>query len=225
MDNIQLALASLKKGGFVIVYDSSDREGEADILFAAQYATPKKVAQMREYGGGLVCVAVGDTECKALGLPFLADIMASSVGLPTELIIRISRYGDKSAFSLSVNHNSTFTGVTDEDRATTMREVAKIVAKAADKRPNTMNLELAAHFKAPGHVQLLRSSGLAKRKGHTELSVKLAELAGITRAVALCEILDGRTGKAMNVKGAKALAKKLKAPFIEGRELTESLNM
>jgi 3,4-dihydroxy 2-butanone 4-phosphate synthase len=218
-------MASLKKGGFVVLYDSKDREGEADILLAAEHATPKKLAQMREFGGGLMCVAVGSTECKALGLPFLADILASSVGLPTELIIRISRYGDKSAFSLPVNHNSTFTGVTDEDRTTTMVQLAKFVAEAADKRPATLTHEFAKHFKAPGHVQLLRSSGLAKRKGHTEMSVKLAELAGITRAIALCEILDGKTGKAATVNGAKAIAKKLKAPFVEGRELTESLNM
>ncbi|MDO8340112.1 MAG: 3,4-dihydroxy-2-butanone-4-phosphate synthase [Candidatus Burarchaeum sp.] len=222
MDNISAALASLRRGGFIILFDSSEREGEADILLGAQFATPRKVALMRQHGGGLMCVAVGAEASEALGLPFMDDLLRSSRLVPGNLVLRKAKYGDKSAFSVSVNHQDTFTGVTDIDRATTMRELGKLVKKSMATRSHPAD-EFANSFKAPGHVQLLRSRSLRNRKGHTELSTVLAQLAGIAPAVALCEMLDGRTGKATSSARAKLLAKKMNAPFIIGKDILGEL--
>jgi 3,4-dihydroxy 2-butanone 4-phosphate synthase len=222
MDNVELALSALRKGGFVVLFDSNEREGEADILLGASFATPKKVADIRNFGGGLVCVAIGAEACDSLGLPFLADVLGDSRKVQKQLILKKAKYGDKSAFSLSVNHKDTFTGIPDIDRAKTMRELGKIVERAGTSG-GSLASTFAKSFKAPGHVQLLRSSGLCNRKGHTELSTELALLAGIAPAVVLCEILDGETGKAMSVAGARAIAKRLHAPFISGKQVMEAL--
>ncbi|MFA6036201.1 MAG: 3,4-dihydroxy-2-butanone-4-phosphate synthase [Candidatus Micrarchaeia archaeon] len=222
MDNVELALSALRKGGFVVLFDSGDREGEADILLGARFATPAKVADIRTFGGGLVCVAIGSEACDSLGLPFLAEVMGDSRKVSKQLILKKAKYGDKSAFSLSVNHKDTFTGIPDIDRAKTMRELGLIVEKAGT-RGSSLASSFAKSFKAPGHVQLLRSSGLCNRKGHTELSTEMALLAGIAPAVVLCEILDGKTGRAASTSKAKAIAKKLHAPFISGKQVMEAL--
>jgi len=222
MDPVERALSSLRKGGFMVVYDSKGREAEADIFLGAEFATPSKIAAMRTYGGGLVCVAIGEAESEALGLPFMADVMVKDKSIAKQLILKRAKYGDKSAFSVSVNHNSTFTGITDTDRAKTMRELGKIVRKA-ENGGQSQKQAFSISFKAPGHVQLLRSSGLCNRKGHTEMAAELARMAGIAPAVALCEMLDGKTGKAATVAVAKSMAKKLRAPFLTGKQLMEAL--
>lgn len=222
MDNVEPALSALRKGGFVVVYDSEGREAEADMFLGAEFATPSKVAAMRTYGGGLVCVAIGKEESKALGIPFMADMMMGARSIAKPLVLRKAKYGDKSAFSVSVNHISTFTGVTDTDRAKTMKALGEIAGKASNGG-KSMALSFAKSFKAPGHVQLLRSSGLCNRKGHTELAAELARMAGIAPAVALCEMLNGKTGKAAPISAAKAIAKKLKAPFITGKQVLGAL--
>lgn len=213
------AIAGLKKGGFVVLFDSTARESEADLLLAAQHATPERIADMRIFGGGLMCVAVGEKESAALGLPFLEDVLSESSKINPSLILRRAKYGDKSAFSLSVNHKDTFTGVTDRDRILTIRELARLAA-LSEMDGNAASL-FAIEMKSPGHVQLLRSRGIHNRRGHTELSTALAELAGIVPAVVLCEILDSKTGRAMGVDKAKALARKLNAPFLHGSDILQ----
>jgi len=222
MENVERALASLRSGGFVVLFDSGEREGEADILMSASSATAARVSKIRNFGGGLVCVAIGKKACDSLGLPFIADVMMKTSGISKNLILKRAKYGDKSAFSVSVNHKDAFTGVTDIDRAKTMRELGKIVEKAGNTGISLAS-SFASSFKAPGHVQLLRSSGLCNRKGHTELSTELAQLAGIAPAVVLCEMLDGKSGKAASISKAKAIAKKLQAPFISGKQVMEAL--
>ena len=91
--------------------------------------------------------------------------------------------------SFSVNHRSTHTGITDEDRALTVRTLGEAAA-----RPETF--DFAGTFRAPGHVHLLRGAteGLHDRQGHTELALALAEAAGCAPAVAGCEMLDNAEG-------------------------------
>ena len=211
------ALDGLRNGKFVVLFDSSKREGEADLLLAAQHATPGRIAAMRKHAGGLMCVAIGEQAAEALELPFLEDVLSEAKSVNASIILRRAKYGDKSAFSLSVNHMDTFTGVTDADRALTMREVARIASMANGSR-RAASL-FAKVMKSPGHVQLLRSRGIKNRHGHTELATALAELAGIVPAVALCEVLDPRSGRAMSLERSRALSKALKAEFLEGKDV------
>jgi 3,4-dihydroxy 2-butanone 4-phosphate synthase len=125
------------------------------------------------------------------------------------------KYGDKPAFTISINHLGTFTGITDNDRAMTIREFGKLIARKGGKN------DFKKHFRAIGHVFLLTSRGLENRRGHTELSVALAQLGNLTPAVALCEMLSD-TGKAATGREAAAYARKHGYPFIEGREIIEA---
>ena len=126
-------------------------------------------------------------------------------------------YDERSAFSISVNHRRTFTGVTDEDRALTIRELGKLGALAMDA---PMIEEFGRNFRSPGHVPLLRAANglLAERTGHTELAVVLAELAGVTPALAICEMLDATTGKALGLAKASEYARKKGMPLLAGMD-------
>jgi len=111
-----------------------------------------------------------------------------------------------------VNHRDTRTGITDEDRSLTIRELA---AAAADPA----GTDFAGTFRVPGHVHLLRAAPglLADRRGHTELGIALAEAAGLAPAVVVCEMLDDVTGTALSPADAKRYADRHGIPYLEGR--------
>ena len=213
MDSVRKAAISLKKGGFVVLHDGCGREDEADLLLLAECATPEKVRTLRKDAGGLICVATDSQTAGRLGLEFANELHANS---KSRIIAKMGRkrmaYGDHPAFTISINHNSTFTGITDNDRAKTIREFGLLAKRKGNAG------EFAANFRAIGHVFLLAGRGLENRKGHTELSVELAKRAGATPAVVLCEMLSD-TGKAANKREAIAYAKKHSIPFIEGKDL------
>ena len=204
------ALKAFAKGRPVLLFDSGDREGEVDFVIPAGAATPKLVAQMREDAGGLICVALGSDVAKALKLPFSADLIGKNgqAGLGREKM----PYGGQSAFSLTVNHRRTFTGIPDNDRALTIRELGKSAA-----RPSRKAFE--EKFYSPGHVQLLIGRGIEKRRGHTELAIEMCRRAGLPQAAVVCEMLDGGTGRALSPARAKAYAKRRGLPFLEGKQL------
>jgi 3,4-dihydroxy 2-butanone 4-phosphate synthase len=120
-----------------------------------------------------------------------------------------------------VNHRKTFTGITDNDRALTITRVGEAVQQVM----NGKNIDFGVEFRSPGHVALLRAASglLNERRGQTELSIQLAEMAGINPSMVVCEMLDGNTGKALSKQDAKKYAIKFDMPFLEGKDILEAI--
>jgi 3,4-dihydroxy 2-butanone 4-phosphate synthase len=220
---IEEALRAFRRGEPVLIYDFEDREGETDIAIPALYVEPKDVAMMRKDGGGLICVAIHPLAAEKLKLPFMHDILR----IASEKIPEISsvsdandiRYDSRSSFSLWVNHRDTFTGITDIDRALTIRRIGEVV----DHVMMGNEFDFGSEFRSPGHVALLKAAEnlVYERVGQTELSVALAEMAGIAPAVAICEMLDDATGRALSKKKAIAYAEEKGVPFIDGKTIVK----
>jgi 3,4-dihydroxy 2-butanone 4-phosphate synthase len=217
------AVRALRRGRFVLLHDSEKRENEIDLVIACERVTARRVAEMRTLAGGLICVSIHPVAARNLGLPYMTEIYREAED--KFRILEAARpddipYDGRSAFSITVNHRKTFTGVTDRDRAMTIRELGRIGRKAMRREAVE---EFGRSFRSPGHVHLLRAAdGLLKeRQGHTELSVALAEMAGITPLVAICEVLDGGTGGAANLRKARRLAELLNTTLISGKEVAD----
>jgi len=218
-DTVQRALDAFRAGDPVCVHDFADREGETDIVYPAGAVDEAAVAHMRNDAGGLICVAVSDAVGDAFDLPFLAD------ALDHPAVDDAPDYDDRSSFSLPVNHRDTFTGITDEDRARTIVELASAAAEAAGDPEKYGPEDFAAEFRAPGHVHVLRGDrdGLAGRTGHTELGLAMAEAVGAAPAAVVCEMLDDETGAALTPADAAAYAARRDIPYVEGAALVEAL--
>lgn len=214
------AIAALKAGRFVLVHDDKGREDEIDMVIAAERVTPEHVAIMRKDAGGLLCLAISNEAATKLGLVFMHDMIAG-MGRVNPIFAKLTEgraaYGDKPSFSIAVNHRSTFTGITDIDRALTISKMAGIC-----KNGNVD--EFARDFRAPGHIPILIAAKglLAERKGHTELCVYLMKLAGMMPAIAICEMMDSVTHRALTVEKAGEYARKAGIPLLEASELKEA---
>lgn len=231
MVRVEPALEALASGQFVLIYDKDTREGETDLVLAAEHVSPSKIRQMRRDAGGLICMAIPRTLSDRIGVPFMTDIMESASSrypLLSGLNPNDIPYGDKPSFSITLNHRSTFTGITDNDRALTIRELAQLVKKCADPTVSQEDLrrELTQNFRSPGHVHLLLAvdGRFPKRAGHTELSLALAEMAGISPATVVCEMLDNQTGNALSKQDAERYARERHLAFIEGKDIMEAFN-
>ncbi len=211
--DVKLAAAQLKKGKFIVLYDGDEREGEADLIFHASFATPAKIARLRKDAGGLICLATNIQIANKIGLPFFVDLLNNK----KLKAIRVNKtaYGDKPAFSLPINHRDVYTGIPDNDRALTIKQFANLIRKAHSAMRNAF----IQNFYAPGHVFLLIGRGLKNRRGHTELSLELANLAKLPAAMVLCEMLGN--GKALSKKKAQAYAKQYGFVFLEGKDIFE----
>jgi len=224
---IEDAIRALGQGQVICLYDFDNRERETDLVVAAEFVTPQVVYQLRRDAGGLLCVALDPVACTNLGIPYIADVLryAGNSGNGFGAIESIYEkagdvpYDTKSSFSLWVNHRKVFTGITDVDRALTIRELANITSSAL----NGNKISFGSAFRSPGHVPLLRAApGLLRdRHGQTELSIVLARAAHITPAVAMCEMLDGATGRALSKEDARAYARAHNLAFVEGTEVEE----
>ncbi|MCX8195190.1 MAG: 3,4-dihydroxy-2-butanone-4-phosphate synthase [Candidatus Micrarchaeota archaeon] len=212
MGRLEDAISALKRGEFIILHDGAGRENEADMVMLAEKITPEAVRRMRKDAGGLICVAIDEEAGRRLQLHFAVDVLQAAKNPLACMGARCMKYGDMPAFSISINHLSTFTGISDNDRAKTIREFARLV-----KRKGSVS-EFKENFRAIGHVFILVSRGLEKRRGHTELSVELAKIGGLTPAMAICEMLSD-SGKSASKKEAMAYAKRNGLIFIEGKEL------
>src|SRR5207244_2234522 len=115
----------------------------------------------------------------------------------------------------TVNSRVSFTGITDNDRSTTLRSLAAFLADAQaggavtdPARVDQVRVAFGRSFRSPGHVTLLNGAarGLAERQGHTELSIELLRMAGMTPCAALCEMLDPSSGQALARKDAQQYA-------------------
>jgi 3,4-dihydroxy 2-butanone 4-phosphate synthase len=199
------------------------RENEVDMVVAAELICSEHVQAMRRDAGGLVCLALGCEVGERLGLGTLRDIFllaAHEYPVLKSLDEENAPYGGKSAFSITINHRRTFTGITDRDRALTIAELAKLSKMAISGGEDCQHV-FVSEFKAPGHVNLLLESqgSLARRRGHTELSVYLCRLAGLAPAAAICEMLDGRTHNALSLEDARNYAQAHSLPILNGQQL------
>jgi 3,4-dihydroxy 2-butanone 4-phosphate synthase len=216
---IEEALAALRQGKFILLYDFDDRERETDFAIRADMVTPAHIAQMRRDGGGLICTAIPAEAAERLSLPFATEMLRTCP--ETAGMVGVVPYDrqNRSSFSLWVNHRTTWTGITDNDRALTINAIADHVRKSL----NGGGADFPAQFRSPGHVAILRAADrlLHQRKGQTELSVAMALIAGITPAVTVCEMLDERSGLALSKDDARAYARNHDLVFIEGSEVVE----
>jgi len=150
-------MAALKAGRFVLVHDDKSRENEIDMVVAAEHVKPQHIATMRNDAGGLVCLAIANEITSKLGLVYMHDMIAG-MGKVNPIFTKLTEgkaaYGDKPSFSIAVNHRSTFTGITDSDRALTISKMAEIC-----KTIDSGGVEkFAQDFRAPGHVPILIAS-------------------------------------------------------------------
>ena len=160
---IEDIIAAIRRGELVIMVDDEDRENEGDLIMAAQFATPEKVAFIVRHTSGVIVAPLTGERCDDLRLPLMVDNNTES---------------HRTAFTISVDLlDGTTTGISASDRAATLRALAdpKITHTA---------------FARPGHIFPLRArdGGVLKRAGHTEASVDLARLAGCEPAGIICEI-------------------------------------
>ena len=133
------------------------------------------------------------------------DILSNSDSFDSkskEMIMGLAPYGDHSTFSITINHYQTYTGITDRDRALTIREMANLF-RIENKRN-----KFVSSFKTPGHVPLLIGSRglLVSRHGHTEMSIYLAQLAELVSVTAFCEMMYAATYSALSVEKAQHYA-------------------
>jgi len=170
--DIEDAIAAIGQGEMVIVVDDADRENEGDLVMAAEYATPDKIAFFLGHTSGVICIPLTGDRLDALDLPPMVQENTES---------------QRTAFTVSVDYrHGTTTGISAGDRAATI---------AALIDPATRPGDLAR----PGHTFPLRyrEGGVLKRGGHTEATVDLARMAGLYPAGVLCEIVnEDKTGMA-----------------------------
>ena len=176
MDNIEEAIQDIKEGKMVVVVDDEDRENEGDLLMAAEKATSEDVNFMIKEGRGLVCVPLTKEKIEDLNLPQMVKENTDS---------------HNTAFTVSVDHKETTTGISAAERALTINKLVDDESQSSD-------------FKRPGHVFPLeaKEGGVLRRAGHTEASVDLAKLAGLKEAGLICEIIkeDGEMARLPELK-------------------------
>ena len=162
-DSVETCLEALRKGEIILVTDDADRENEGDCICAAEFATTENVNFMATYAKGLICMPMSAAWCRKLELPQM-------VGQNTD--------NHQTAFTVSIDHVSTTTGISAAERSMTALATVKDGVKPSD-------------FRRPGHMFPLeaRAGGVLKRAGHTEATVDLCRLAGLKEVGLCCEIM------------------------------------
>jgi 3,4-dihydroxy 2-butanone 4-phosphate synthase/GTP cyclohydrolase II len=162
---IEEVIAAIARGEMIVMVDDEDRENEGDLIMAAQFATPEKIAFIVRHSSGVVVAPISGDRCDDLRLPLMVEHNTES---------------HRTAFTISVDLiEGTTTGISAADRAATLRALAD---------PH----ESFASFARPGHIFPLRAreGGVLKRAGHTEAAVDLARMAGLEPAGIICEIIN-----------------------------------
>jgi len=175
---IDAAVEAIARGEVIIVVDAEDRENEGDFICAAEKVTPEIVNFMLD-GRGQLCMPVLPAVCQRLELGPMVEMNTAPLG---------------TNFTIPVDHISSKTGITAEEKTRTILAIADPASKPTD-------------FVRPGHLfpLMAKEGGVLRRAGHTEAAVDLARLAGLTPAGVLSEILD-RSGKRANRDYLLALA-------------------
>lgn len=162
---VENALFSLQRGNGVLVTDNENRENEGDLIFSAHSLTKEQMALLIRECSGIVCLCLTDEKVKRLGLPMMVENNSSQY---------------QTAFTVSIEaaHGVT-TGVSAADRVCTIR-----AATAPEAEPDSLN--------SPGHIFPLRAKpgGVLEREGHTEATVDLMKLAGLSPFGVLCELTN-----------------------------------
>jgi len=162
LHSIEEVLQDLKAGKPVIIVDDESRENEGDLIIAAEFATQENINFMVKYARGIVCTPMRREALEKLGIPAM-------VAKNTD--------NHETAFTVTVDHVDTTTGVSPAERAYTIQKLLDPNAKPED-------------FRRPGHVFPLvyKEGGVLVRQGHTEASIDLCRLAGLQEAAVICEI-------------------------------------
>ncbi len=158
-------VADIRAGRMVILVDEEDRENEGDLVLAADFVTPEAINFMAKFGRGLICLTLPHERCRQLNLPLMVSSNGSSHG--TNFTVSI-----EAAEGVS-------TGISAADRALTIKKAVAYNAKPAD-------------LVQPGHIfpLMAQPGGVLVRAGHTEAGCDLAQLAGLTPASVICEIMN-----------------------------------
>ena len=167
-NTIPEALEALRQGKMILVTDDPDRENEGDLICAGEFATTENVNFMASFAKGLICMPMDEAHIAKLGL---RQMVANNTD------------NHETAFTESIDHVRTTTGISAEERGFTARMCCDVNAAPAD-------------FRRPGHMFPLaaKPGGVLQRNGHTEATVDLLRLAGLTPIGLCCEIMaeDGR---------------------------------
>ena len=229
---IQLASEAFAQGKPVMVFDSDFRECETDLLWPAAAATPAVMRRLRQDCGGLLFLAVGDDVGEQFGLPWLQDLhthpaLVEENPVLGKLITDDLQYDTRSAFTLSLNHRETFTGITDHDRALTTRRFGELANEMKGKDAIEAMTALGNEFRTPGHIPLCREApgGLKTRQGHTELAVAIARLAGLVPCTIGAEMLQPDGDRALGVEDARAYAAKHQIPMLTGEDIMKAFGL
>lgn len=208
--------ADLLAGRPILLYDFAGREEEVDMVFYAGSIDYRSVYMLRREAGGLICHAVSEAVAKELGLPYLSDLLSSSPHL-SSLASKRLRYGDAPPYSIYINHLSVRTGISDRDRALTIRRFHDVVDLIISGASAEARRIFYSEFVAPGHVPVLISRGIKNRRGHTELSIAIAEKLGIAPSMVIAEMLD--EGDSMRLEKAERYAAERDLILIKGDEI------
>ena len=197
-NTIEEALEDLRQGKVILCTDDPDRENEGDFICAAEFATTENVNFMAKYAKGLICMPMSIELCRKLMFPQMVTTNTDN---------------HETAFTVSVDHVDTTTGISAEERGLTARKCV-----ADDARPED--------FRRPGHMfpLMAKPNGVLERNGHTEATVDLMRLAGLKECGLCCEVMRD-DGTMMRTPELIELAKKWGLKFISIKELQEYRKM
>lgn len=193
-NSIPEALEDLRAGKIILVSDSEDRENEGDMICAAEFATTENINFIATHAKGLICTPMSQELADRLGfIPMVSE----------------NTDNHETAFTVSVDHVSTTTGISAVERAVTIRACVDENARPQD-------------FRKPGHTfpLIAKKGGVLVRAGHTEATVDLCRLAGLKRCGVCCEIMDD-DGTMMRGEKIFALAKKFGIKYITIKSLAD----
>ena len=209
----------LESGKPVLIFDHEKREGETDMVFASQFVDFNAIKMLRKESGGLICTTIKESQANILSMPFLEELYSRFLPYGKKATYSGDmKYDSHSSFTFTINSRSTFTGISDSDRATTIQEFVQFIENL-NKYGNPVE-SFYKKFRIPGHVSLLiaREGYFVKRKGHTELATYIVESAGLFPSATIAEML-GDDGKSMSRNDAEKYAENHDLIFIEGKEI------
>lgn len=193
-NTIEEALEDLRKGRIILCTDDPDRENEGDMICAAEFATTENVNLMASVAKGLICMPMSEEFCRKLQIPQMVSENTDN---------------HETAFTVSIDHVSTTTGISAEERGITARACVDDDAKPQD-------------FRRPGHMFPLKAkkNGVLERNGHTEATVDLLRMAGLKECGLCCEIMK-EDGTMMRKTELFELAEKYDMKFISIKMLQD----
>lgn len=199
LNTIEEALKALKAGKSILVIDDYDRENEGDLICAAEFATTEQVNFMATHAKGLICMPMSKEFCERLQIPQMVSVNTDN---------------HETAFTVSIDHIDTTTGISAAERSYTALKCAEEGARPED-------------FRRPGHMfpLLAKKNGVLERNGHTEATVDFMRLAGLKECGLCCEIMS-EDGSMMRTSELISFAKEwgLKIVTIEDLQAYRKIN-